>query len=61
MTLFITTAVKTSNPTWISVVQDKEGCYEHGKEPTGSVEDGEFIDQRSGCQFLRKAMLHGKG
>jgi hypothetical protein len=30
------------------------GSCEHGKEPLGSIKDGEFFDSLSNCQLLKK-------
>jgi hypothetical protein len=32
-------------------------CCEHGNEPSGSIKDGQFIDQRSNCQLLNKGPI----
>jgi hypothetical protein len=42
------------NVDWIHVVQDGAGCCEHGNEPSGSIKCGEFLDQLSDCQLLKK-------
>jgi hypothetical protein len=33
-----------------------DGSYEHGNEPSGSIEGGEFLDRLSDC--LRRHLLH---
>jgi hypothetical protein len=35
------------------------GCCEHGDEPSGSMKDGEFLDQLSDCFLLKKNSAHG--
>jgi len=30
------------------------GSCEHGNEPSGSIEDGELLDQLSDCHLLKK-------
>jgi hypothetical protein len=30
------------------------GCCEHGNEPSGSIKGGEFVDQLSDCQLVKK-------
>jgi hypothetical protein len=30
------------------------GSCEHGNEPSGSIKGGEFLDQLSDCQLLKK-------
>jgi len=37
---------------WIHLAQDRNqwrGCCEHGKEPSGSLKGGEFVDWLSDC------------
>jgi hypothetical protein len=39
------------------MVQDTEpvaGSCEHGNEPSGSIQGGEFLDQLSECSLLKK-------
>jgi hypothetical protein len=36
-----------------------ENFYEHGNEPSGYIEGGEFLDQLSAYQLLKWSVLHG--
>jgi hypothetical protein len=35
------------------------GCCEHGNKPLGSIQDGEFLDEMSDFQLLRKGCSMG--
>jgi hypothetical protein len=35
------------------------GCHEHGKEPSGFIKCGEFLDWLRNCSFSRITLLYG--
>jgi hypothetical protein len=46
---------------WIQLAQDRvccSGSCEHGYEPSGSIKDGEFLDNLRTC-VSRRTLLHG--
>jgi hypothetical protein len=39
---------------WIAVAQDREGCCEHGNEPSGSIKCWEILEQLRNWRLLKK-------